>query len=277
MDKPMFKPQAGVGKPAEAKPKPSTEVVPSEGFIFDPTISHAERVMKATQNVEPGPVKAWAYSSLKNFESCPHSIFLKSVKKCPQPGNKFSERGIRIHDLAEKYTKGEIEEMPDDLTKVAKKMDYLREEFEKGNVMCEDEWAYTQGWKPVGWRDQNAWLRMKLDAMVWEDKTSVHVIDHKTGKRFGNELKHGEQLQLYALATFLRFPEIEFARVSNWYIDGHEPLTRPYTRKQAMVFHQRWTERGISMTTAKHFPAKPNKHSCRFCPFKETGACEFAE
>ena len=82
---------------------------------------------------------------------------------------------------------------------------------------------------------------------------------------------------LYAIVTFLRYPELQHIRVENWYTDLDEKMDRNYSREDAMRFLPRWTERGNIMTTQKDFLPSPSKPTCKFCPYKKSGDCEWAE
>jgi hypothetical protein len=109
---------------------------------------------------------------------------------------------------------------------------------------------------------------MKLDALVFnEDRTHARVIDYKTGRRKFNEVKHTEQGQVYQLATFLRFPEIEHIQVEFWYTDLGETDTKQYSRQQGVSYFEKYNNRFLAVTTATEFPPNPNTFSCRWCPY----------
>ena len=91
------------------------------------------------------------------------------------------------------------------------------------------------------------------------------AIDYKSGKKFGNEIKHGEQLQLYQLVTFLRYPELEEVTTELWYLDVDEITSQTFTRAQGLRFQKAWERRGNAITTCLDFPPNPNVHSCRYC------------
>ncbi len=57
-----------------------------------------------------GPVAAWSYSALKVFEECPYRTYISRVKKIPEPSSPAADRGSQIHDEAEQYVDGRIEE-----------------------------------------------------------------------------------------------------------------------------------------------------------------------
>ena len=116
----------------------------------------------------------------------------------------------------------------------------------------------------------DTWARIKLDALVNEDETSCRVIDYKTGKKFGNEIAHGQQGLVYAIATFLRYPHIEHARTEFWYLDKGETTIKDYSRATAMEFLPGLYRRAIKMTTETNWEPKPSKDACRWCDYKKS-------
>jgi hypothetical protein len=116
---------------------------------------------------------------------------------------------------------------------------------------------------------------MKLDALVRDGDYGI-VIDYKTGRMFGNEVKHAEQGQLYQLAAFLLFPELEYIDVEFWYTDQSDIKRRGYTRKQGMQAIQKFTNIGTDITSEEEFAPSPSTFACKWCPYKETGDCKYA-
>jgi RecB family exonuclease len=114
------------------------------------------------------------------------------------------------------------------------------------------------------------WLRLKLDALVFHDEKTATVIDYKSGRKFGNEVKHGEQLQLYQLVTFLRYPALETIYAELWYLDqpeGSNLTSIRYLRPQGLKFKSNFDRRGRKLTTNTDWPANPNRFSCKWCPY----------
>jgi hypothetical protein len=214
-----------------------------------------------------GPVPTWSYSALKTFEECAYRTYIQRVKKIPEPPSPAADRGTAIHKLAEDFVKGEIGELPQELSKFADNFHELRALFAEAKVELEGEWGFSLDWEPVGWMVPQTWARIKLDAMVHQDETSARVIDYKTGKKFGNEIPHGQQCLLYAIAAFFRYPQLQFVRTELWYLDKGESTLRNFTRDEAMQFAPGFHRRGVVMTTTTDFPPTPSKDSCRWCPY----------
>ena len=110
---------------------------------------------------------------------------------------------------------------------------------------------------------------------MWLTKKRAVVIDYKTGRKFGNEIKHAEQVQLYALAVMIRCPDVEVIDVELWYLDQDE-LTHAQKPVTKWVRHLKpFDARFKRMSTAKTFKPAANKISCRWCPYRK-GICPHA-
>ena len=227
-------------------------------------------------------ISQWSFSKLSVFEQCAFRAKLQFVDKIPEPERPLppgktehaNDRGSRVHDGAELYVRGGVELLPE-LQKFKPEYDKLRELFAAGLVSLEGEWAHNSEWDPVAWNSPDAWLRLKLDAFVRPDKKTGIVIDYKTGKMFGNEIKHAEQGQLYMTSVFVRYPEIEQVTVEFWYLDQDELTKVVYNEHQSAHFLKKFTARGDKITSCTEFKPNANKFSCRWCPYgpKGTGHC----
>lgn len=230
-------------------------------------------------------LRSWSHSRLGVFEQCARRAKLSYIDKIPEPDRPLppgktehaNDRGTRIHEAAEMFVKGGIELIPE-LVDFEPEFLRAREMFKAGRASTEGDWAYTKDWDPVAWMSGDVWCRIKCDLVVHLDKQSAVVIDYKSGKRYGNEIKHAEQMQLYVLGTLFRFPEIESVTTELWYIDQDELATQTYTRAQGLRFVPNFERRANLLTACEDFKPNPNAFSCRWCPYKPkerggTGHC----
>lgn len=264
----QFKPNGEVGKAISPQPEQ-----PTQYKTFVPKKHTDQNEIITTFDL--GAIKAWSFSSLSVYEQCPMRAKLKQIDKIEEPTTPALTRGSEIHDLAERYVRGqEGDEVPLPLQQFTKGFEQLKAQFAAGKVTCEEDWAFTKDWSETGWTSPDCWHRAKLDAFLIEDDGSALIVDYKTGKKFGNELKHGEQGLTYAIGAFLRHPELNFIKIEFWYLDKGEKLRREYTREQALLFHPRLHQRAVKMTTAVDFPAKPSFIACRWCHYGKEGICK---
>jgi hypothetical protein len=242
-----------------------------------------------------GPITAWSYSRLEIFERCPWRAKLQFVDKRDTEAAKAANaeaqakgeaarlRGLEVHENAEKFVRGEIDELPKELKKNAKLFEETRAIMAEApaRVVLEEDWAFNKDWQPTEYYGTDAWCRMKLDRFVWHDdeKTAGELTDYKTGKKMGNEVKHGQQGQLFTIGSFMRYPSLQAIKVQFAYLDeGKMSLPKTYSREQAMAFLPSFDRRGRAMTEATVFPPKPNRINCAWCPFgpsRGDGSCHY--
>ena len=218
-------------------------------------------------------ISSWSHSKLGDFEKCKFLAWLKHDQKIPEPERPLkpgqtehaNDRGTRIHQHAEDYVTGKVDAQIPEMREFAQEFDHLRRLYPSGIVSLEGEWAVNRDWVPTDWR--TGCHRSKVDAIVLPNNWSAIVIDYKSGKRFGNEVKHSEQTQLYALNAVLRYPEIEEVTTELWYLDVKELPSATFTRAQILRFKPNFDRRGHAVTDCTDFPPNPNVYSCKWCQY----------
>lgn len=225
-------------------------------------------------------IPSWSFSKLGDFEKCRFLCYLKHDQKVPEPERPLkpgqtehaNDRGSRIHDAAEQYVRGNGPLIPE--------LHHFKDEFEKlhrlfpaGAVSLEGEWGMNEQWEIAPWK--SAWLRLKLDAQIMDGKYRAVVVDYKSGKRWGNEVKHAQQVQLYALVAFLRNPLLEEITAELWYLDINELTSQTFTRSQSLRFRANFDLRGRALTECTDFKPNPNKFTCQWCLYgpEHSGHC----
>lgn len=256
--RPVWKP----GSPPPVEPEPRKEVRETH-----------------SPDVQGGLVKTWSATLLDTFEKCPHAVFLSRVKKAPRVENEAANRGIAIHQMAEDYITGVTTKLPAELKKFEKAFESERIAYDKGSVIVEEDWGFDKDWNTCGWMAKEVWARMKLDIFEFHDseKHSATVTDVKTGKKFGNEIKHNRQGRIYAIGSFMRFPSLEYIRTEFRYVDHGEVLQNVYTRPNLVHLLPQLTKRAVKLTSTLDFPPRPSRSNCKFCDHAKNGACDYAE
>jgi hypothetical protein len=215
---------------------------------------------------------SWSFSKLGDFTKCKKYFWLKHEQKIPEPERPLkpgqlehaNDRGSRIHDNLEGYVRGNHDALCTEAERYfGIHADLLRVMYADGLVELEGEWGMDKGWEITGWNE--AWLRLKLDVLVHTGTDGAIVIDYKSGRKFGNEVKHAQQLQLYALVTALRYPMLETITAELWYIDIGETTSQTFTRTQALRFKKGFDINGSALVNCDAWPSNPNKFSCQWC------------
>jgi RecB family exonuclease len=230
-------------------------------------------------------IRSWSHSRYENYRKCHFRAKLLYIDKLEEPRDPLkpglteypNDRGTRIHEGAELFIKGGVE-LLSELKDFTGEFIKLRELYKSGLVSLEGEWGFDKDWAPVAYKSfSNCTLRVKIDALVMMDPAWALVIDYKTGRKNGNELKHAEQTQLYTVAALMRNPEIERVTTELWYTDQNELIRVEYNRNQGLRFFKIWNDRGLEIMNETLFEPNPNKYSCQWCRFgpspKGNGVC----
>ncbi|MBS0454019.1 MAG: PD-(D/E)XK nuclease family protein [Proteobacteria bacterium] len=229
------------------------------------------------------PPKSWSFSKHSDFETCKKMFFLKHVDRIPEPerplppgkSEQANDRGTRVHTSCELFVNGTEDVLCPEADKFfGWQLELMRLQHAEGLVSLEGEWGMSKDWEIADWK--TAWLRLKLDSLVFHSSTEATVIDYKTGKKFGNEVKHSQQLILYILTSFLRYPQLERVTGELWYLDQNEVTRQTMTRDQALRFKKNWDMKGNAITSCVDFPANPSVFTCKWCAYGTHAASHYA-
>jgi CRISPR/Cas system-associated exonuclease Cas4 (RecB family) len=227
--------------------------------------------------MKPKKFTAWSFSRYSEYRLCPLKAKLNHLDKIKEPPNEPMARGQRIHDQARDYLRGVLKKLPDELKLAKKWLDEVKKTAKRKiqGAIVEDDWAFTKDWNRTQWNDwDHCVLRVKLDAAHWEDKTTLVVIDWKTGKLRAELVEeYLEQLELYALAAFMIFPHCQIVKPRLAYTDlgvVHPPEPIVFKRSQVPELQKAWARRVKPMLNDTTFAPRPND-KCRFCFYGQSG------
>lgn len=216
-------------------------------------------------------ITTWSYSRWGVYKQCPFKAKLKFIDKLEEPGSPAMDRGTAIHKMAEDFvTVKPCPKLPTELAFYGAELRLAR----KSKPIVEQEWGFTRTWEPTGWSEKDTWLRAKCDLIFTPKGGPLTIVDHKTGKRYDD---HAEQLSLYALLGFIKFPEVPAIKAEIWYLDQGKPtLEINYTREDERFLRHKWEENVRPMFNDTMFAPKPGYY-CRWCFFRKGngGPCEF--
>ena len=212
-------------------------------------------------------ITAWSYSRLSTWETCPAKAKYKFLDKLPEPDSPAAGRGKALHTMAEEYITGKVTELPHELAEVAEYIEEL-----KGGA-AELQLAFTKEWVPCSWFGPQVYCRVIFDAVKLAGPKGT-VADHKSGKIKQEE--HTDQLRLYALTSFIQYPELEEVEAQILYIDHGERLRMTFHRKDLQELKDYWDNRAGKMMADDVFSPKPNS-TCRYCAYSKSkgGPCIF--
>lgn len=227
----------------------------------------------------PIVVKSTSFSRASDFERCPLMFKYRHVDKILSPAPELPEgeehpmdRGSRIHKLCEDYIQNPLLKMPPEIATHAKLLDALRAGYKRGKVDVEIGLAFDEHWAPSAGDDfEHTRYRAIIDVAVTVSDSRIYLIDWKTGKKKGNEIKHHQQLMEYACAAQIYDSEIEIFDVAIAYIDlppGENMMQRTFTKTEVIKAFPDMKKRHEKVLGATIFPPTPSQFACRFCDYK---------
>lgn len=198
---------------------------------------------------------SWSYSSLSKYEQCPRSYFYTKIEGLRSPPGAAAQRGIKAHEQAEKYLRGERDDVPVNFSKFRTEMENLRQACAE----AEREFSFTQEWDPTDWDASDMWVRGKVDAILPDQSV---VIDFKTGRYYPG---HRDQASLYALFGFVSGAVGGEVSMEFWYLDLDDVTTWTYHERDVEALRDAWEKRVEPLMLDTTFDPKPGKH-CKWCP-----------
>lgn len=217
------------------------------------------------------PLTAWSMSRLSLYEQCPFKFKAVHIDGLKEPGSKAMDNGKAVHARGEQYLKGQVKVLPADFKLLAVEM----EEAKAVGAESELEVTFTKDWRITGWFADDAWLRIKIDILVLKED-AVTIVDLKTGKNRGG---YEDQLELYALAALLMYPEADKVSAELWFTDTGEIIGTShgdYAQKDVPALKKKWEKRVRPMFMDKLFSPRPNVF-CGYCHFRKNndGPCTY--
>ncbi len=240
----------------------------------------------------------WSFSQWENYQECPFRWKCQSILKLPRtPAGPAAARGIHMHDRAEKYIKGEIDD-PNDFPEelrfgnktpaiIAKKYIPILDEFKthpNGARHTEYKLGFDADWFLTAAVSPSASCIMVLDAVrsggAWEgqeagvDDGIVRVAEWKSGKPKDT---HGDQRKMYAIGG-LKAWMAERVEVTTYYLEDTAPPQRftatasAYPKLTAL-----WSERRDLMMRDEMCSPRPGYY-CSWCDYAASkgGPCRFS-
>jgi hypothetical protein len=218
-------------------------------------------------------IQNWSYKKVSMYRKCPMQVRLKYIDREPEPepNPKYEEkrlRGIKAHDDLEACIN-----LGAPIPAVAKEFETVITGYIELGAKAEAEEFFDDGWKP--WPDYKGhWLQVKKDVNIVTDEF-VLTADWKTGRRYGNEVSHYEQMKLYAVTDHILHPGRPEYIVELQYLDQRDTWTVVFTPdklEKALVDFDRDVD---IMMNDTWFRPRPNRETCKYCPYspRGTGSC----
>lgn len=225
------------------------------------TVSNVKPVLRFT---------AWSLSRFGDYDKCPAFAKFKHLEKRKEPDSPAMARGTEVHKQAERAVNSSKAAIPPALKLFAKEFKAAR----KHKPFTEQQWAFNAQWQETDWFGANAWVRVIVD-LGWHQvrENLLNIVDHKTGKM---REEHRDNMSLYAIGGFIKFPRVERVKASFWYLDHGKAVDIEYDRDELAGMQRDWERAVRPMLTDTQFKPTPGAY-CRWCPFSKAkgGPCAF--
>lgn len=200
--------------------------------------------------------KSWSVSTLNLYKQCAFKYKCVKIDKLPEKPSYALMKGIEAHSLAEQFLLGRIPNVPPVLKNFKKEMLNLKA---KG-AMAEEQFVLDDKWNliPDGWKADNAWLRLKLDARIGN-----FIVDFKTGKHYD---EHVDQARLYANVLLIIDSTIEEVDVEFWYLNSGEVHDYNFRRRELITDMVDWKAKVKVLHEDTEFLPTKNIY-CKYCDF----------
>ncbi len=210
-------------------------------------------------------MKAWTYSHLEKFATCPKQFYHSNVAKdFVSPPTEATIWGERVHTAFENRVK-EGTPLPEGMQQwepIAKKLESI-----EGNKLPEVKLAVSRAFQPADWN--NAWSRGIADLVINKGDKAL-VFDYKTGKR-----KPSEQLHLYAAYVFAHYPEVKQVKTNFIWLKEKKTDAKEFHKDEAPAIWREFLPKVHKLESAYErdsWPAKPSGLCRGWCPVK---TCQF--
>lgn len=183
-------------------------------------------------------MKAWSYSAVKRFRTCPRQYAeVKVYKNFEEPP--FTDAtlyGSSFHEAAELYMR-EGTPLPVAFQYAQPFLDTLGSIC--GNRYCEYPMGLTKDLNPCAFDAADVWCRGVADLLIVNPEKGVaRVVDYKTGK--SSRYADLDQLELMALMVFRHFPEVKVVRGGLLFVVANDFKSAEYVSEKTPIYWRKW-------------------------------------
>lgn len=230
--------------------------------------------------------KQWSFSSIKMYEQCPYSFYLRYVEDKREQPNAFSQCGGFVHGILQRYFDGELYafELADVFeaeydTAVTERFPF----FNMYKAYYDKSLAYLQtfdgidgevlgveqeltaeigGYRFIGYAD-----------LIMRDENGIVVYDHKSKSDWKSKKERADylrQLYLYAYCIKQKYGEFPYKLVFNKF-RAENPLDEELFNEADYTAAVEWFKQSVDRILSEaEWDCKPDSWYCdRLCGFAE--------
>lgn len=218
----------------------------------------------------------YSFSKLNTYQTCPKRFKYKYIKKEKEGECDKSAlvRGSAIHEMFENHQKGKEPKKSKYTAEFKKALERphvqkIKKHLESPEKTCREiSFGLTKDFAPCEYKDKNALFRGKID-LAYNDNGVLNLVDYKTGKPKDEKYQNYDQLLLYSIYFFERYPALDKLKISYVYVD-HDIVNSLVVLRTYIEKHKEHFLNIVKKieTDQEYLP----KHSalCKWCPFENT-------
>lgn len=213
----------------------------------------------------------FSYSKISCFKQCPYKFKLIYIDKLQKPVvNEALVKGSKIHELLEnfenfdktsQYSKIVLDFANSELGRDILSKNSTREwcvKFDE-NLNADDSLTQKSA-KLIGYIDR-----------INATENGIELIDFKTGKYKDPRWQDFEQLTIYSIYMFSKYPTLSDLKLRYVYVEHSKENSKIISRNEADFEKTILSKTLMGIENAKEYPKKPQK-LCEWCEFK--GVCK---
>lgn len=206
--------------------------------------------------------KAWSYSALSAFETCPRQYYETKVsREVVEQASEALTWGTTAHEAMEKRVKAGTPLPPalESHEPLIKKLT-----SRPGQIEVERRLAFNRQMKSVDFFAPDVWVRGVFDFAL-RQKNQALIVDWKTGKR----RMPNDQLKLFALFGLYEFPLLDRIDTAFYWLNMKKLDIESFFQEDKTKLWEVFLPRVERFEAAFHhenFPARPSGLCKRWCP-----------
>ena len=214
----------------------------------------------------------FSYSKISTYKQCPYKFKLLYIDKIGKPVvNEALIKGSKIHTLLENYESviNQYTENPQNLEYLGIVLEFAKSDI--GHDILNKQSIREHCVKFDKDLNANDSLSKKETYLIgYIDRinlsSGIELIDYKTGKYKDPKFQDFEQLSIYGLYMFSKYPDVESILLRYVYVEHCRENSKLITRADSAIIKQLLINDLNQIQNEVEYPKKPQK-LCDWCEF----------
>ena len=214
----------------------------------------------------------YSYSKLSTHISCPRKFKYAYIDKAPKSETDKTAllKGGAIHSIIESHPEKSSHKLAPKYQDIANNFinSNLGQKYLSVQKVAEASFGLDKDFRPVGYSDKNAIIRGYIDHVCVLDNV-LNIGDWKTGRLREERFQDYNQLKIYGVYFFQRYPTLDTIRISYVYVE-HEEAENPMLLERKYLEHYIKIIKDYILAVETDDCFDKNKTKlCDWCEYKE--------